>query len=225
MPFPDLGSLRQDYLTAANVAGKTADHLRLIAPYNTRELRFEPELAALVVVDMQRCFLESSFPLFSANGRAVVPGVAGLVEYFRRRSRPVIFAAQMNKGDQIDRGQVLRRWWPATPLEGSRDTELAEGITPLAGEKIIPKRRYSAFHATDLELTLRSQNVRQVVVAGVFTNVCVEATVRDAFMRDFFVFVPADATAAINEELQLGSLRTMALWFAKITTTRNLTAC
>ncbi|HLA38346.1 MAG TPA: isochorismatase family cysteine hydrolase [Candidatus Glassbacteria bacterium] len=119
----------------------------------------------------------------------------------------------------------MRQWWPATPLEGSPDTELADGIVRLPGDKLIPKRRYSAFYATDLELTLRSQNIRQIVVAGVFTNVCVEATVRDAFMRDIFVFVPADATAAFNEELHLGSLRTMALWFAKITTCADLTSC
>jgi ureidoacrylate peracid hydrolase len=62
------------------------------------------------------------------------------------------------------------------------------------------------------------------VVAGVFTNVCVEATVRDAFMRDFLVFLPADTTAAHNEQLHLGSLRTMAMWFAPVCKVSDLTS-
>ena len=99
---------------------------------------------------------------------------------------------------------------------------MAGGIKPLPKEKVVPKRRYSAFYATDLELSLRTMKVSQVVVAGLFTNVCVEATVRDAFMRDFFVFLPADACSSLNEELHLGSLRTIALWFAKVLTVEDL---
>jgi len=219
-----LEQVHETYLTQENLASKTAVYLELIAPYNQREIPFKIDSAGLVVVDMQRCFLESGYPLYNSNGAAILPNIKLLIEHFRKKKRPVVFAVQQNKGEYVDRGEVLRFWWPRVPLEGSLETELAEGITPLPEEKVIPKRRYSAFYATDLELTLRTMKVSQVVVAGLFTNVCVEATVRDAFMRDFFVFLPADSCASLNEELHLGSLRTIALWFAKVLPTADLTS-
>jgi len=217
-----LERVHETYLTRENLASKTADHLRLIAPYNQREIQFRIDSAALVVVDMQRCFIQPGYPLYSPNGAAILPNVKILIKHFRKHKRPVVFALQQNKGEFIDRGDVLRLWWPRVPLEGSRETGLAGGIKPLPKEKVVPKRRYSAFYATDLELSLRTMKVSQVVVAGLFTNVCVEATVRDAFMRDFFVFLPADACSSLNEELHLGSLRTIALWFAKVLTVEDL---
>ncbi len=219
-----MSGLREDYLSAANLDRKVREHLELIAPYNRRELRCELQRAALLVVDMQRFFLEPGGPLYTANGRAVVPRVRALIEGFRERGRPVFYAAQMNRGAEMDRGAVLRRWWPTVPLEGSREVEIVDELAPAPGEKLIPKRRYSAFHATDLELTLRSLGVTELVVTGIFTNVCVEAAVRDAFMSDFLPFVPADCCAALNETLQLGSLRTMALWLARVTTVAELLA-
>lgn len=218
-----LDQLRENYLTAENLDRKTEEYLQAIAPYNHRELPFNLEQAALVIIDMQRCFLEPAYPLYSDNGRVILPRLTALIEHFRKHLRPVIYAVQQNKGEFIDRGEVLRFWWPHLPLEGSRETGLAAELAPGPEEKIIPKRRYSAFFATDLELTLRSLGIRQVVVAGLFTNVCVEGTVRDAFMRDFFVFLPADTCAALNESLHLGSLRTIALWFAKVTSVSRLT--
>ena len=94
--------------------------------------------------------------------------------------------------------------------------EIVETLAPLPSEKVIAKRRYSAFFATDLEMTLRAMKVQQVVVTGLFTNVCVEGTARDAFMRDFLVFLPADACAALNEQMHLAALRTLAYWYAKV---------
>ncbi|MEA1995989.1 MAG: isochorismatase family cysteine hydrolase [Gemmatimonadota bacterium] len=220
---PDsIESLRRTYVTVDSLAQVTRGHLESIAPYNYREVPFRIDESALVIIDMQRYFLEPGYPLYTENGRAIVPTVRLLQQGFRSRSRPVILAAQRNLGKSIDRGAVLSRWWPGTPLEGSPDADIIRELEPLPDEKVISKRRYSAFFATDLELTLRTMGVSQIVVAGLFTNVCVEATVRDAFMRDFLPFIPADACASLNEELHLGALRTMALWYAKILMAQDL---
>lgn len=218
----DLSAIGEHYISADTLDTKTGEYLDLLADYNQRQVEFDPQAAALVIVDLQRCFLDPGHHLFSPNCRAILPAAAALLKHFRAMGRPVVYTLQMNKGERIDRGPVLRRWWPSTPLENSPDTEPVDEVLPLPEEKVIPKRRYSGFFATDLELTLRSMGVSQVVVAGVFTNVCVEATVRDAFMRDFLVFLPADATAAHNEQLHLGGLRTMAMWFASVTRVASL---
>ncbi len=218
-----LDAIGEQYVSSETLDSKTSSYLRELAPYSQRKLEFLPGEAALVLVDFQRCFLDPGHQLFSSNTRAVLPRAVELATYFRASKRPVLFTLQKNEGLEIDRGPVLRHWWPSVPLEGSPETEPVDELAPLPGEKVIPKRRYSGFYSTDLELTLRSMGVSQVVVAGVFTNVCVEATVRDAFMRDFLVFLPADTTAAHNEQLHLGSLRTMAMWFASVCRARDLT--
>ena len=216
MSSADAKKIQETYLTPENIEAKTRQWLDEIEPYNRRDVQFDLQNAALVVVDMQSFFCEPGCPLYTANSAALLPQVRRLIEHFRERGRPVIFAAQQNKGEFIDRGESLRKWWPTVPLEGSREVEVVEALAPLPSEKVIPKRRYSAFFATDLELTLSSMGVQQVVVAGLFTNVCVEATVRDAFMHDFLVFLPADACASLNEQMHLAALRTLAYWYAKV---------
>lgn len=212
----DLSVIHEQYISAETLDSKTDSYLEQLAPYSQRKLDFVPHEAALVLVDFQRCFLNPGHQLYSSNCRAVLPRAAELLEYFRAAGRPVLYTLQKNKSLELDRGPVLCHWWPSVPLEDSPETDAVDELKPLPGEKVIPKRRYSGFYSTDLELSLRSLAVTQVVVAGVFTNVCVEATVRDAFMRDFLVFLPADTTAAHNEQLHLGSLRTMAMWFASV---------
>jgi ureidoacrylate peracid hydrolase len=206
----------ETYLNRDNIEAKTSRWLDEIEPYNRRDVQFDLQGAALVVVDMQRFFCEPGYPLYTENSAAILPNVRQLVQHFRVRARPVIFAAQQNKGELIDRGVSLRKWWPTVPLEGSREVEIVEELAPLPSEKVIAKRRYSAFFGSDLDLTLRSTGVSQVVVAGLFTNVCVEATARDAFMNDYLVFLPADACASLNEQMHLASLRTLAHWYAKV---------
>lgn len=213
---------QETYLDSSSLDASTRRWLDEIEPYNRREVQFDLGQAALVVVDTQRFFCEPGYPMYTGNSRFILPRIRLLLEHFRERGRPVIFAAQQNKGELIDRGDPLRMWWPSVPLEGSREVEIVEELEPLPSEKVIAKRRYSAFFATDLDLTLRSMGVRQVVAAGLYTNVCVEATVRDAFMSDYLVFLPADACAALNEQIHLASLRTLAYWYAKVVTVSGL---
>jgi nicotinamidase-related amidase len=76
----------------------------------------------------------------------------------------------------------------------------------------VEKTRYSAFHNTSLEPLLRGLSVDTVMLAGVITNVCVEATARDAFHRDFRVVVLRDCVSGFSRELHDASLRTMAIF-------------
>jgi biuret amidohydrolase len=212
------------YITDKTLDARTADWLAQIAPYNFRERNLAADASALLIVDMQRCFLEDPFPLACENARVVLQRVEQLITAFRRAGRPVIYLAQMNKAINIDRGVQLSNWWTTPPLEGSPGVEIHPRLAPRPEEKVIPKRRYSGFHATDLDLTLRVMKVTDVVVCGTLTNVCVEGTVRDAFMHDYRVFLPADATASLTEEMHLAALRTMAGWYATVTQTRKIGA-
>ncbi len=87
---------------------------------------------------------------------------------------------------------------------------------------MLRKTRYSAFHGTGLEESLRELGVERVVIAGVMTHLCVESTAREAFIRDFEVVLATDASASASEELHLGSLRALGHGFAFLARTGEL---
>jgi nicotinamidase-related amidase len=80
----------------------------------------------------------------------------------------------------------------------------------------------SGFYNTDLETVLRGLKIEDLVVSGVMTNLCCESTARDAYFRDYRVFVPADGTGTITEEMQLASLLNLAFGFAYVTSSGKL---
>jgi ureidoacrylate peracid hydrolase len=95
---------------------------------------------------------------------------------------------------------------------------------PQVGDIVVTKHRYNAFHGTDLDLILRSNGIRTVVVTGVSTHVCVETTARDAFIRDFYTVVVGDGTAAYSAAEHDTSLKMIDRFFGEITTIEHLKA-
>ena len=99
---------------------------------------------------------------------------------------------------------------------GTSGSDFLPEVAPRPGEWIVVKHRFSGFVDTRLDLLLRSNGIRTIIVAGVATQCCVEATVRDASMRDYYVVVGREAVAARGRmmHLHLASLETMGLYFA-----------
>jgi ureidoacrylate peracid hydrolase len=77
---------------------------------------------------------------------------------------------------------------------GTWDHDFVEPMRPVAGEAVVPKARYSGFAGTHLEQLLRARGITTIVLVGVNTNVCVEATLRDAYHREFFALMIPDST-------------------------------
>ena len=88
-------------------------------------------------------------------------------------------------------------------------TEFVEQVAPQGDELVFTKHRVGSFHATALELTLRTMGVTEVFLAGVSTDLVVESTAREAHDRDFTVTVIADCCIAANEDDQQRSLTSM----------------
>lgn len=87
--------------------------------------------------------------------------------------------------------------------------EIARLLYPQAHDLTILKPRHSAFYASPLELLLREMETRELVICGLATDMCVQLTAGDAFLREFACWVPADCTAAESEEAKLTSLEFM----------------
>jgi ureidoacrylate peracid hydrolase len=101
-------------------------------------------------------------------------------------------------------------------IEGTWGQEVIEELRPLEGEPTVPKYRYGGFQGTNLERVLRSAEVRTVICCGASTNVCVEATAREAFAREIYVVLPEDGCASWSRPLHEASLETAANRYATV---------
>jgi len=208
------------YVNEKNLKKKTEEWLKRIKPYNQHKMKLKVEKSALLVIDMQKFFLDPKSPTFASGGLAIIPNVKRLIETFRKANRPVIFTRHGHHPKGIDVG-IMGWWWQGMIVEGSPESEIHDELRPLEDEKVIAKHRYSAFYNTDLETVLRCLKIEDLVVSGVLTNCCCETTARDAYMRDFRVFFLADGTGAFVEEMHLASLLNLGYAFAYVTTTED----
>jgi nicotinamidase-related amidase len=111
-------------------------------------------------------------------------------------------------------------------LPGSWGGQFVDGIVPQSDEAVVTKHRFSAFVDTGLDLMLRARGIRTVIAAGVTTNCCVESTVREAAMRDFYVVVPEDCVAVKDKlaDLHEASLESIRLYFGQVRPSTDLIA-
>jgi ureidoacrylate peracid hydrolase len=108
--------------------------------------------------------------------------------------------------------------------EGSWEGDFYGDVRPLPGEPVVTKHRYSAFHNTDLDSILRAHGIRTIVLTGVATNVCVETTAREGFVRDYYVVFTADGTATYSAEDHDATLRNINRFFGEVTTIAEIMA-
>lgn len=207
----------EPYATTEDIESKAITWLERIRPYNQHEMHLNSSASALLVIDMQDFFLDPASPSFTCGGLAILPTLARLIAAFRQAGRPVIFTQHVHHPDDLDSG-IMGWWWEGKCIEGSAESAIHSELSPLPGEKVVLKHRYSAFYNTDLETVLRCLKIEDLVISGVMTNMCCESTARDAYYRDYRVFLPADGTGSINEEMQVASLMNLAFGFAYVTT-------
>jgi ureidoacrylate peracid hydrolase len=98
-------------------------------------------------------------------------------------------------------------------------------IRPNPDEVIVTKHRYGAFESSDLDLTLRSQGIRTVIMTGIATNVCVETTARQAFLRDYYVVFTSDCTATYSQAQHEAALFNIDQFFGQVVTSEEVMAC
>lgn len=207
----------EPYVTQETLEGKSRLWLERISEFNRHIMHINKERAALLIIDMQKFFLDPASPTYTCGGTAILSNLGKLIKTFREAGRPVIYTCHVHHPDGLDAG-IMSWWWEGMCIEGSPASEVHDSIAPVSGEKIIYKHRYSSFYNTDLETILRCLKVEDLVISGIMTNMCCESTARDAYYRDYRVFFPADGTGSINEEMHLASLLNLAFGFAYVTT-------
>ena len=192
-----------------------------------------PKSAALLVIDVQQDFAGPAGAA-ARRGAALDP-----IESAIDRMEPVIAAAR-RVGMTIVFIRVVSRPETDSPAlkqlfarKGRPEAALAMcragtpgadyyRLVPMAGDIEIEKPLFSSFHATELDATLRDRGIDTLLVMGVTTDCCVESTVRDAFHRNYNVFVVSDACAAYTPDLHDGALSGMEKNCALLVSARTL---
>jgi biuret amidohydrolase len=179
---------------------------------------------ALIVIDMERDFVDEGAVQETPGGRALIPTINLLTEWARGHGLPVIFTHEAHRADHSDYGIELE-YDPVHCLEGTVGCELVAGLEVRPRDhRIFGKRRYDAFLGTDLDLLLRAKKIENLICCGVTTHVCVMSTVFTARNLDYRVLLPRDAVAAVSAAHQQAALLCMSDVFAYITTCAEVTA-
>lgn len=186
------------------------------------ELPIDSEIA-LIVIDMQRDFLElGGFGEVLGNdvGRltAIVPTVKRLLEGCRAFNVPIFHTQEGHQPDLSDcpKSKLKRGRGELTIGDtgklgrilvlGEPGNEIIPELAPIPGEVLIPKPGKGAFYNTDLEVQLIARNVTHLLIAGVTTEVCVQTTMREANDRGYECLLVEDATESYFAEFKQATL-------------------
>jgi nicotinamidase-related amidase len=205
------------------------------------KVEIEKEKTALLVVDIQRVFVErptgDNLPeekrqfaerwkhFFDKIDEVVIPNNQRILKTFRGKNMDVAFAKiQSQRKDGRDRSLVQK----ATGFNelllppGSRESEIMPQITPIEDEIVVCKTTDSAITGTTLRLMLSNMGIDTVVVTGVFTDQCVSGTVRSLADESFKVWLIEDACMAATEELQKHELTVLNNIYCHVINTEEL---
>ena len=178
---------------------------------NPFDYRFEVSHTALVIIDMQRDFIEpGGFGQTLGNDvsllAAIVPTVQRVLHAWRQAGGMVVHTRESHRPDLMDcppakrlRGAPRLRIGDAGPMgrilvAGEPGNQIIAALAPVDGEFVIDKPGKGAFHATPLQQLLRQNGVSHLIVMGVTTEVCVQTTLRDANDRGYDCLLVEDGT-------------------------------
>lgn len=176
-----------------------------------------PRHTALIVIDMQNDFVSNDGKVAQAGNdpsaiQAIVPALERLLEGARAAGvlvvhiETIVLAGHRSDSDSWLfsklKGVSSADWC----LEGTWGAEFVPELTPIEGEPVVTKYRSSAFINTNLDLILRSNGIRTVVICGEQTPGCVDATLRDSTFYDYYNALVEDAIAAYRQDLHEAAL-------------------
>jgi nicotinamidase-related amidase len=185
--------------------------------------QFDPASCALVIIDMQRDFVDpGGFGEALGNDvallRKAIDPIKRLLAASRRVGMLVIHTREGHRPDLADlppakkaRGKFKTGIGDKGPMgriliRGEYGHDIIDALKPKPGEPVVDKPGKGAFFATDLETMLKNRGIKQLIVCGVTTEVCVNTTVREANDRGFDCLVPEDCVASYFPAFQKAAL-------------------
>ncbi len=194
-----------------------------------------PENTALVIIDMQTDFCGKGGYIDGlgydlTNARATIEPIRGVLSRFRLGKYHVIHTREGHRPDLSDlpankrwRSRVLQHGGPGQPgigdsgpagrvlVRGEPGWQIIDELAPLPGEPIIDKPGKGSFYATDFDMVLRQRGIRNIVLCGLTTDVCVHTTMREANDRGYECLLLGDCCAATDPGNHAAALKMVTM--------------
>jgi nicotinamidase/pyrazinamidase len=153
-------------------------------------------MKALLVIDMLNDFIDEKGTLsVGPVGKTLIPFISQKIDEFRKEDNPIIFICDYHEKDDKEFDM-----FPPHCIAKTFGSEIIKDLDVKEGDKIIRKRRYSAFYGTDLDLYLREKGIDKIYLVGVCTNICVLYTAADARNLAYDVTIFKEGVASFDEE-------------------------
>ncbi len=181
-----------------------------------------PEETALVVIDMQNDFCAEEGYLHKRFGRdmssnlvlanrimttvAIAREAGVMIVWIKANYEPQYLGAAMKANADPDNICCEGGSWGWDFYQ----------VTPLKGEPVVEKHCYNGFYETDLDKILKVKHIKNLVMTGVATNVCVESTLREAYFNGYFVIMPEDLCAASTAEFHQATVDNVRTYFGDV---------
>src|SRR5690349_20497748 len=213
-------------------------------PARPEPLRVSVEETAIVVIDMQNAYASKGGYVdlagFDISGAAGTIGqIAKVLETGRQAGVTIVYLQNGWDAYYVEAGGPgSPNWHKSNALKtmrarpelhgqllarGGWDYELVERLAPKDGDIVLPKTRYSGLFNSQLDSVPRARGLRNIVLVGIATNVCVESTLRDGFFLEYFGVMLEDATHQAGPEyLQKASVYNVETFFGWVSTVANL---
>ena len=160
---------------------------------------FEREKCVLMVIDMQNDYVLDGAIMQVKEAKKQIPKIQKLIAKCRELNIPIIYTVHK------------------TDIKGADGIKIVDDLMPSANDIVLYKPRFSAFYQTDLEVILRNINppsslVDTIIICGTVTDICCEATARDAFSRDYKVVFGSDICSADDKSIHEATLKNMEIF-------------
>ena len=182
-----------------------------------RDAPFEPGRTALLLVDMQKVWLDRAAgaehgtpepdPFYATTAEVTIPACARLLAAARAAGVEVLHTILQSLTENGRDRSLDHKMTPIHLAKSDTDAQPIAALAPLGDEIVVPKTSSGVFNSTNIDYVLRNLGVRYLIVAGCLTDQCVDSTVRDACDLGYLVTVPTDACLTLTSERHEWSLR------------------
>ncbi len=202
--------MKNCYFNHETISNKSLTMLqKLEKSIKIHKINFIPEQSALLVLDMQRYFLDANSHAYIQNALPIISKIKKLADVFNEKNLPVILTRHLNTKEDA---KLIDRWWKDLISEKDNLSEIIPELN-FPNSIVIRKTQYDGFYQTPLEDILKEKGIVQIIITGVMTHLCCETTARSAFVRGFTVFFPVDGTATYNKNFHWATLLNLSHGF------------
>jgi len=186
-------------------------------PAEPEPIEIDLRSTAVMVIDMQNAFVSKGgfFDLSGADishSQQIIQSIKHICDAARAKQIKVIYVVFRYSVDLLEMGSAGQPSWYKEArfyrehpeardkflIRGTWGAEIVNDLRPQEGDLVIEKVKYSAFFGTALDSTLRTLEIKYLLLVGVATNICVEASLRDAYYHGYFPVLVSDATAPLG---------------------------